>query len=488
MNNNDILARLDLGSSVAENDENLAKYFIPTVALQDLLADRYDLIRGVKGSGKSAILRVISSRKDDYPSLTDVRFHIATEHTGEPGFKRAFGTLREGQYNESSLVDAWKTYLINLALDVIEDLPDCGEVKNAISYAERNGLRFRTTNPFKKMWWSLLRVLHIKSFTVGTDSIAAEFPDEPPAIWTNNEESVIDFAEMLRLCVTAFAKTNVRCWLLIDRLDAAFQDNPNLETIALRALIVAYKDFMGHPELRIKLLFRTDLFDQVVTNTGFRELTHVQDRTSPPISWDADRLLHMIMERFAFNESIREKYGFTKESIQDREMRELLFLSIFPNQVDVGKRKPNTWNWMLSRIRDGNSVRTPRDLHMLIQNAARRQSEILSLGGSENAEELISSSAIKTGLAQLSSDKLQTTLIAENPDLANDILAFIKQKAEHNEESLNLLLGSDWRQITARLVRIGLLEEVANAWKVPLLYRDGLEVIQGAAFDREESE
>lgn len=29
----EILERLDLGSSIAENDDNLSRYFVPTVAL-----------------------------------------------------------------------------------------------------------------------------------------------------------------------------------------------------------------------------------------------------------------------------------------------------------------------------------------------------------------------------------------------------------------------------------------------------------------------
>ena len=33
---------------------------------------------------------------------------------------------------------------------------------------------------------------------------------------------------------------------------------------------------------------------------------------------------------------------------------------IFPDQVDPGMRKPRTWNWILTRIRDGQDIR-PRD-------------------------------------------------------------------------------------------------------------------------------
>lgn len=46
MSNRDILETLNLGAAVAENDEHLANYFVPTGALSDFVGDRYDVIRG----------------------------------------------------------------------------------------------------------------------------------------------------------------------------------------------------------------------------------------------------------------------------------------------------------------------------------------------------------------------------------------------------------------------------------------------------------
>lgn len=248
MNKNEILERLNLGSSVAENDDDLESYFVPTVALDDFLADRYDLIRGAKGSGKSAILRMVSREKSSYPQLTDVDLVIATEHTGEPAFKRAFEAVLLDQVTDSALTNAWKTYILNLALDAVEELPPSEIRDAAIKFAEASGLRYRTPNAFKKIWWSVLRMLHVKSVTVGVDSVSAEFPDAPPEFWAKSATPV-DFPEALRLAIAALESNKRRCWVLMDRLDAAFQDKPDLERRALRSLLVAYKDFMGHRAL-----------------------------------------------------------------------------------------------------------------------------------------------------------------------------------------------------------------------------------------------
>lgn len=482
MKNSEILAQLDLGKSVAENDQNLASYFVPTVALSDFVKDRYDLIRGVKGSGKSALLRVVSGEQKKYPTLNDVLLHTATEHAGEPSFKRAFDKVKKDAYDEAELVSAWKTYLLNLVLDALGNT-DTPEVKEAVAYAEKVGIRFKTTSNYKKVLWSLLRYLHIEKFSVGMEGLMAEFPDAPPEIWTRSQV-VVDFPEALRLCVVALESQAKRCWVLVDRLDAAFQDDPALEQAALKSLLVAYKDFMGYDRVRLKLFLRTDLFDQVTTNGGFRELTHVLDRTSPPMAWDSDQLLAMIMERFIFNKSIREKYGLTQENMRDHELRQAGFFSIFTDQIEVGARQSDSWTWMFNRIRDGNGVCTPRDLHALVENAVRKELEILNVGGDENSETLISPAAVKAGLDRMSTDKVRTALIAENPTLEGSIRAFQRGKAEHNSDSLEKLLGESWPKTIEDLQRIGFIERVGESWKIPSLYRSGLEITQGAAFDK----
>lgn len=46
---------------------------------------------------------------------------------------------------------------------------------------------------------------------------------------------------------------------------------------------------------------------------------------------------------------------------------------LFPEQVDAGPRKPTTWAWMMSRIRDANWIRPPRNLVDLAKKAQETQ-------------------------------------------------------------------------------------------------------------------
>lgn len=427
-------------------------------------------------------MRITSLNQERYEPLANVKFVVATEHAGEPAFKRAFEKAIGPEWKEDELVRAWKVYLLNLALDALEDLPSNDASARAVKLAEQSGLRFRSPSLFKKLYWSLIRMMNPRQLSIG-ETIAAEFPDQPPDFWLQTPE--IDFPELLSVISSGFEQAEKRCWILVDRLDAAFQADPALERAALRAILIAYKDFMGKRSVRIKLFFRTDLFDVVTSGAGFRELTHVQDRTSPPITWDPDRLLQMIMERFVFNEPVRDKYGITTDDLKESDDRLAAFLSICPQQVDAGEKRPDSWNWVCNRLRDGNGVATPRDLQLLMLNAARKQLERLQLGDDDpETPHLIGGPALKAGLTQLSTDKIRTSLIAETPDLESAIRAFTKGKAEHNEDSLGAILGKEWKHLTERLERIGFLEKMGGTWKVPMLYRDGLEITQGAAYDK----
>lgn len=56
MERTDVLKELQLGSGIAEYDDNLIDYFIDTVYVNDFINNKYDIILGEKGSGKSAMM------------------------------------------------------------------------------------------------------------------------------------------------------------------------------------------------------------------------------------------------------------------------------------------------------------------------------------------------------------------------------------------------------------------------------------------------
>jgi hypothetical protein len=146
----------------------------------------------------------------------------------------------------------------------------------------------------------------------------------------------------------------------------------------------------------------------------------------------------------------------------------------------------------LSRIRDGNGIRPPRNLIDLIVEARGAQIRSEDRNARDYAEgvPVIDADSIRRAQRALSERRVQDTLFAEAADLAPMIEKFRDGKAEHSESSLAELLHFPEPAIRTAikpLLEIGFLEEVGSSFKIPMLYRDGLRITQGKAFEAGES-
>src|ERR1035438_6628504 len=61
----------------------------------------------------------------------------------------------------------------------------------------------------------------------------------------------------------ALDEVDLTVWIVLDRLDEAFQGFPSVEIPALRALFRTYLDLNAYPRIRLKLFVRNDVFRKV---------------------------------------------------------------------------------------------------------------------------------------------------------------------------------------------------------------------------------
>jgi hypothetical protein len=210
-------------------------------------------------------------------------------------------------------------------------------------------------------------------------------------------------------------------------------------------------------------------------------LTHVNARKFELV-WDDADLLNLICRRIVSNDD------FNIQSKLQGSSNDTIFEFMFPEQVYVGKRKPKTWNWILRRIRDGNDVKAPRNLIDLISKAQQAQlrAEDRRLREAGPGTPLIEADAPRKGLSQLSVERINDTILSESAFLAPVIERFRGGKAEHNDDSLKEILslpGDKLKSTIKSLIEIGFLEDIRGTYKVPAIYREGLEITQGKAFD-----
>jgi len=146
----------------------------------------------------------------------------------------------------------------------------------------------------------------------------------------------------------------------------------------------------------------------------------------------------------------------------------------------------------MSRIRDGNGIRPPRNLIDLIVEARQAQLRSEDRNPREYLQGIpvIDADSIRRAQRALSERRVQDTLFAEAADLVPMIEKFRDGKAEHSVNSLSGLLGFPEQAVRTAikpLLEIGFLEEVGSSFKVPMLYRDGLRITQGKAFEAGEA-
>jgi hypothetical protein len=201
--------------------------------------------------------------------------------------------------------------------------------------------------------------------------------------------------------------SNIRIWILLDRLDEIFLRRTDTETRALRALLRASYRF-SNQRTRVKLFLREDIFETLATD-GFTALTHVTDRSSDAMSWNSKDLLRLVTKRLAAMKYISGFFHFDVKQVDTNpEYQHRVFYQVFPPKVG----KQPTFEWLIASLRDGKDQVTPRDLIDLINHARNNQLKKFRLEKKQQ-NYLIEEQALKDALASLSENKRDRYLFAE---------------------------------------------------------------------------
>jgi len=152
----------------------------------------------------------------------------------------------------------------------------------------------------------------------------------------------------------------------------------------------------------------------------------------------------------------------------------------------VENKRQTTWQWMLSKTRDGKGQLQPRNLIDLMRFAQDEQIRREHFSPYHRLFPLLTPQAVINAFGRLSKQRVEDTLLAEvTSEVAACIHGLRDSKAEHNDESLARELGiapCDVKPFAEVLVEIGFLELRDGTYRVPMLYRKGLNIKMGKAF------
>jgi hypothetical protein len=203
----------------------------------------------------------------------------------------------------------------------------------------------------------------------------------------------------------------------------------------------AYLDMKSLDQITLKIFLRTDIWDRI-TEAGFREASHIT--AALMISWDRPSLLQLMMRRILKNSAIADFYGVDQDTVfGSLEQQEALLTRMLPDQVDAG-RNPKTYDWMLSRTRDGSGNSAPRELIHLLSSLRDSQLRRIEIGHDEPPEEILfDRQAFKDALREVSQVRLKQTLYAEYPHLREPNLCIGRREgaAKHRHPGSDLAGG-----------------------------------------------
>jgi hypothetical protein len=496
MDKKGILQRITFGEIIAEEEKNsLSQYFVETNEWSQLSEGRADIVYGPKGSGKSALYLALLMRRDKFYTRYRIVVETAENPTGSTAFQ---GMVADPPTSERGFVALWKLYFLVLVVErlcarfkknkKLIDLRKALQDSKLVAQDKSIGTFFR--NAFE-----YVRRAKLASAEAGVDidpntglvkGFRGKITFADPSVDASSK-GFISVDTIFKDLNDILRRVDARFWILLDRLDVAFADTPTLEQNAIRALFRAYRDLQAHDRISLKIFLRDDIWRRI-TKAGFREASHITRKLT--IVWTPQLLLNLIVRRIMQNAFLMHHFVIDVEkTLAHFDDQRRVFYRLFPPQIDIGPRKPETLQWILGRVRDGFKKVAPRELVHLLNKAKEDQIKRIEIGNhSLPNDQLFESAAIKNALEEVSRFHFEQTLLAEHPELRNSLLLLQNQKSDQSIDTLARIWSvspPEGRKLADELSEIGFFERRGpppryRYW-IPFLYRPALGVTQGKA-------
>jgi hypothetical protein len=354
----EVLQHLNFGNQIAEEEKDTLKdYFVQTSSWQKILRGEIDIVYGPKGSGKSAIYVLIQDYAD---TLFDKNVLLVSAENirGDPAFK---SLVTDPPTSEREFTNLWKLYFITLIAQALAEYGIKGSgVERLRAVLEDNSLLPAKSTPLG----SILRAVqtYVRKYTnpvsiegemevnphTGAPKFSGKLVFEEPTL-ENEKKNFISISHLFSLADQALDGAKHKVWVLLDRLDVAFDESSELEKNALRALFRAYRDLRQFDNIIIKVFLRTDIW-QRIADSGFREATHISRDIT--LKWDKNSLENLVVKRLLNNPGIVKLYNVDKDSVlEDYGAQDLFFNRVVPDQIERGERQSSTMDWLIKRMR-----------------------------------------------------------------------------------------------------------------------------------------
>ncbi|MGD0007018.1 MAG: hypothetical protein ABSE93_00530 [Terriglobia bacterium] len=372
------LNKLDFGTGASEQERSLKNYFYRSLAFDHACQDSICLILGSKGSGKSAIFRMMDEGSQDIASFKNPNIYLPTD----ANLRNHYILLQAKLRSRVDFVTLWKFYFGSIVAFQLAQTATGGSAKFLLDFIKHWGLDPRK---FPGLFGARLKI----PFKLAEVDIGREGGESPNPLQI---QEVFEVADQL------LVEDSSTLWISIDELDKVAINGgsgttKNHSSDLLSALMQAHSDLYRLEHIRFKFFIRSDVYEG---------LTYVdKDHFSNAIlelRWKPEDLAIMLAMRIAASNGKENRELNLADSI------ELI------NRVFEWPREVPDFDRLLNELRDGNSFVTPRDLLNFAIRARDSQLQFNRYGTNPPRAGMISGAAVEDGLKGASRAKLEDFL------------------------------------------------------------------------------
>jgi hypothetical protein len=500
-----VLTRMNFGRVDGETDTRFGNCFIGTEMLRQVLLPQHSLVVGSKGSGKSAMCRLLCEDLDkvrpllpkDYKEIYCIpAYGLQTEEF--------LSGLDVRELKPTSADEFRYFWLLYIGLKTAATVTQDEKIQELVAKTKNENVR-NSFATLKKLVVEVGVVAEEKtSFMKFKERIGLRAKSKLHGLSQTEGMDKADFKQRTGISVIALLEsidiilrdTNCLAWIMLDKLDLLFIENFDKLKGAITGLIQLLVQYGNQfTNIQFKIFLRNDIYRQLhIVNKS-----HLISYTTE-MKWRGPLLLKLLVARAVADPYVKaycenalgEKVDVSDIILNDDGYVKKVFYAIFEQAMNSsGQNSPTatpTHQWILKRLVDGLGNSFPREVIHLGNMAVEKQRELNRAEGKHNSSQLISARALKEAFAMISAYRCDTYLYAEFPHLAQhfDVFRGSDSGTFHREELYMLFepLSPKGDEAIRAIHDVGLLIPVgktvdgSSEFKIPLLYRSGLGVTE----------
>lgn len=413
------LRRLNFGKAYAESDDYLSKDYVNNSALESVIFGRANIITGQKGSGKSAILRIISHilRYDvnlnqqenivEYLSEIDGKVIIELNQTHNLDIYKFIvnqKTLADSDPEKFKLL--WLCYIGVLVGQRIVEKEQFDLIEPQ-HFVDLKAL----LKPFKieagKSNLTEIVINKLKNIKIKVKLLFNAFDAEISHKESRGKRIVeLDLFKLLDHENMIIHNLETTCWILIDKLDDFYKYNQEKMEALIKGLFLAVEELRDFPSIQPIVFIRTDIYERA----GIKDADKFRD-SKFEITWDSDETLRFLAKRLYHSPQIKNIIAYREF---DKHMVELLIKAFFPiDMKHINKKGLELYQpfvtWFKHHLENGKEYISPRDIIVFLNKCVSMELKQLKSTGRTTALRfpIVSETSVKNAYKEISEEKFE---------------------------------------------------------------------------------